>query len=70
MRDAPGELADRLLLLRLPQLSFRTLLLPHFVDESAVCDLKGFGGLDGGHQSLAGVAEQKRSENDRKNERG
>ena len=69
MRDAPGELADRLLLLRLPQLSLRTLLLLHFVDEFAVCELKGFVGLYGGHQNAAGVPEKKRPENNRQNER-
>ncbi|HKN26554.1 MAG TPA: hypothetical protein VJY34_01190 [Roseiarcus sp.] len=41
----------------------------HFVDEPAVCRLKGFIGLHCGPEKLPGVPEYERSEEDRKTER-
>ena len=69
MCDPAGELADRLQLLRLPQLSLDTFLLLLFVDEPAVCRVKGLIGLDCGGEELPRVPQDERSKQDRETER-
>ena len=70
MRDPAGELADRLELLRLPQLSLDAFLLLLFVDKPAVGGLKGVIGLHCGcEQELPRVPQDERSKQDRKTER-